>query len=149
MDENIVLRFALRVLVQDRSSRWYVALVPLDVLKPHEEVDEQHLRELMKQIVSEGVLRYPIVVDMKTMTILNGHHRVEILKRLGKKYVPALLVDYDSDCIQVTSWRPGWNVTKELVRKVALAGMRLPPRTSRHILCFETPRVDVPLDTLL
>ncbi len=148
MDENIVLRFASRILAQDSSSRWYVALVSLDALRPHEEVDEQHLQELMKQVVSEGVLRYPVVVDMKTMTILNGHHRVEILKQLGKKYIPALLVDYDNDCIQVMSWRPEWIVTKEFIRKVALAGMRLPPRTSRHILCFEIPRVDVPLNQL-
>ncbi len=142
------MRLAPRILARDSSSRWYVALVPLSTLRPHEEVDEQHLQKLMKQIVSEGVLRYPIVVDVKTMTILNGHHRVEILKRLGKKYIPALLVDYDSDCIQVTSWRPEWNVTKEFIRKVALAGMRLPPRTSRHILCFEIPRVDIPLNQL-
>ena len=148
MDESIVLRFTSRMLARDSSSRWYVALVPLDVLRPHEGVDEQHLQELMKQVISEGVLRYPIVVDVKTMTILNGHHRVEILKRLGRKYVPALLVDYDSDCVQVTSWRPGWSVTKEFIRKIALAGTLLPPRTSRHTLCFEIPRVDVPLDQL-
>ena len=133
---------------RDGSGKWYLALVPIALLKPHEEIDEEHLHELEKRIVSDGVLRYPIIVDLKTLTILNGHHRVEILKQMGKKYVPAILVDYDSDCVKVYSWREGWNVTKELVREAALSGRKLPPRTSRHILCFEIPRVDIPLGSL-
>ncbi len=82
------------------------------------------------------------------MTILNGHHRVEILKRLGKKLIPAILIDYNSDCVKVTSFRPGHEVSKELIRRMAMEGERFPPRTSRHELCFEIPEIHVLLSEL-
>ena len=147
-DENIVFEESIIEIRRDDSGRWHLALVPIALLKPHEEIDELHLHELRKRIISDGMIMYPVIVDIKTLTILNGHHRVEILKRMGKKYVPAILVDYDNECVKVFSWRKEWSVTKELVRKAALSGHKLPPRTSRHVLCFEIPRVDLPLDRL-
>ncbi len=125
-----------------------IELVPLDKLRIHEMIIEEHVRELMKDIASRGILIRPILVDRKTMIILDGHHRVEALKRLGKKYVPAVLVDYDSDCVTVSSWRPDWKVTKELVRRAGLSGKPLPPKTSRHRVCFEIPDVNIPIDKL-
>ncbi len=138
----------VRILHRDPHNQWVLALVPIHVLKPHEEVDENHLRELAKQIISDGVLKHPILADMDTMTILDGHHRVEILKRLGKKLIPAILIDYDSDCVKVTSFRPGYEVSKESIRRMATEGKRFPPRTSRHKLCFEIPETHILLSEL-
>lgn len=125
-----------------------LAIVPIDKLKPHEKIDERHLECLMDIIVRDGVLIKPLLVDAKTMIILDGHHRYEILKRLGKKYVPVLLVDYDSDIVDVSSWRRDWRVSKELVRKAGLSGKLLPPKTSRHILKIKLPNVNMPLEKL-
>ena len=125
-----------------------LAIVPIDKLKPHEKIDERHLECLMDIIVRDGVLIKPLLVDAKTMIILDGHHRYEILKRLGKKYVPVLLVDYDSDIVDVGSWRKDWTVSKELVRKAGLSGKLLPPKTSRHILKIKLPNVNMPLEKL-
>ena len=125
-----------------------VKLVPLTSLRPHERIDESRLWEVLESIRSEGVLHYPVIVDSKTLVILDGHHRVESLRILGAKLIPALLVDYDDDCVTVGSWRPGVRVTKDMVRLHGLRGNLLPPKTSRHRLCFEVPRIDVPLDKL-
>ncbi len=125
-----------------------LAIVPIDKLKPHEKIDERHLECLMDIIVRDGVLIKPLLVDAKTMIILDGHHRYEILKRLGKKYVPVLLVDYDSDIVDVSSWRRDWRVSKELVRKAGLSGKLLPPKTSKHILKIKLPNVNMPLEKL-
>ncbi len=125
-----------------------LAIVPIDKLKPHEKIDERHLECLMDIIVRDGVLIKPLLVDAKTMIILDGHHRYEILKRLGKRYVPVLLVDYDSDIVDVGSWRKDWTVSKELVRKAGLSGKLLPPKTSRHILKIKLPNVNMPLEKL-
>ncbi len=132
--------------MEERKAK--LATVPIDKLKPHEKIDGRHLECLMDIIVRDGVLIKPLLVDVKTMIILDGHHRYEILKRLGKKYVPVLLVDYDSDIVDVNSWRKDWRVSKDLVRKAGLSGKLLPPKTSRHVLKIKLPNVNVPLEKL-
>ncbi len=139
---------SLRASARLRESGSRLELVPLESLRIHEQVIEEHVKELMEDIASRGVLIRPILVDAKTMIILDGHHRVEALRRLGKKLVPAILVDYDSDCVTVSSWRDDWVVTKDLVRKAGLSGKPLPPKTSRHRVCFEIPDVNVPISKL-
>jgi len=125
-----------------------LALVPLKVLRPHEEVVEQRVSSLEKDIRERGVLIRPILVDAKTMVILDGHHRVEALRRIGARRIPAVLVDYDSDCVTVGSWREGVVVSKDEVRRRGLAGDPYPPKTSRHRVCFEIPEVNYSLASL-
>ncbi len=125
-----------------------LTLVPLSILTPHEQTVEEHVRELQEDIAKSRRVIKPIIVDIKTFIILDGHHRVEALKRLGKRYVPAILIDYDDECIHVSSWRSNWRVTKDLVRVAGLSGKLLPPKTSRHRLCFEVPEINISIDLL-
>ena len=135
--------------IASNGCRAVIALVPIDSLRPHEQVIEEHVVELLEDIRSRGVLIRPILVDAKTLIVLDGHHRVEALRRLGARWVPAVLVDYDDDsCVRVGSWRPGWRVSKGLVRAAGLSGKLLPPRTSRHIVSFRIPEVNVSLALL-
>jgi len=128
---------------------WGVALLPLEALRPHENINEEHLRSLMSEIVKDGVLRKPILVDFKTLVILDGHHRVEALRRLGARVIPAFLVDYSSDRIVVSTWRKGWRVTKKDVLRAGLTGAKMPFKTSRHILVgVDLPIVNIPLEKL-
>lgn len=128
---------------------WTVALIPIESLKPHEEINERHLRELVLEIAQDGVLKKPILVDLESLTILDGHHRVEALRRLGATVVPAFLVDYKSEKVVVTSWRKNWRVTKRLVLEAALTGKKLPFKTSRHLLVgVEIPLVNIPIEKL-
>ncbi|MET1128572.1 MAG: ParB N-terminal domain-containing protein [Thermoproteota archaeon] len=134
---------------QSRRRRHKIALVPIELLKPHEQVIEEHVRALAEDIASRGILIRPILVDSKTFTILDGHHRVEALRRLGARYVPAIVVDYDRDDeVEVTSWRPGVVVTKDMVRRAALSRRLMPPKTSRHVTKFEVPDVNMPVERL-
>ena len=126
-----------------------ITLVPLRILKPHEETIEERVERLLEDIQSSRVLRRPILVDLKTMIILDGHHRVEALRRLGAKRIPAVLIDYDSGEVEVSSWREGFRVDKDLVRRAGLTGRRLPPRTSRHVVKGRIPEANTPLEELL
>ncbi|MGC8988177.1 ParB N-terminal domain-containing protein [Infirmifilum sp.] len=130
------------------AERYPVALVPIELLHPHDEVDQARLDELLYEIVESQLVRKPIIVESETLTILDGHHRVSVLKKLGKRLVPALLISYEDPCLRVESWRSDWVVTKELVLRAGLSGRLLPYKTSRHILCFEIPAVNVPLSYL-
>jgi len=122
------------------------SLVNINVLKPHEEVDEEHLRELQSQIASDGVLKKPVIVDAETMTILDGHHRVEALRRLGAEKVPAVLVQYRSPRILVRSWNGGTPPSKDEVVARASRGELFPPKTTRHV--YRNGRGEVHLSEL-
>ncbi len=121
----------------------------MNSLNPHEKVRPNRLKELTKEILEEGILRTPIIVDRKTRVILDGHHRYRILQMLGAKVVPALLVEYSSPDVSVFPRRIGYKVSKQLVMDMALRGQLMPPKTTRHVLEVELKPVDLPLKFLL
>ena len=88
-----------------------IRLIPIEELLEHEEVIEDHVQLLIKLILKDGMLHYPILVEIRHKVILDGHHRFNALKRLGAAYVPALLINYSSPAIKVLSWRPEVKVT--------------------------------------
>ncbi|WP_243637203.1 ParB N-terminal domain-containing protein [Aeropyrum pernix] len=126
-----------------------VGLASISSLKPHEEVEDDRLELLLEDIRRRRVVVKPILVDAKTLVILDGHHRFNALKILGARYAPAVLVDYDSPCVSVGSWREGVSVSKEEVRRRGVEGRLYPPRTSRHRVCFEIPDVNAGLEELV
>lgn len=127
-----------------------VAMLPVESLSPHEEVDPARLEELAGQIRDDGFVREPIVVDAEHRIILDGHHRYAALKKLGLKRVPAYVVDYASDAVRVTLWDGASvdEVSKEQVVQRGVSGDRFPPKTTRHVFDPEMPRQRIPLDEL-
>ena len=56
---------------------------------------------LVRQIEAEGEISRPIIVDKRSFMVLDGHHRLAALKRLGAIRVPAYLVDYQNPGVRV------------------------------------------------
>ncbi|NPV70958.1 MAG: ParB N-terminal domain-containing protein [Firmicutes bacterium] len=123
-------------------------LLRLCGLKAHEHVDQRHLLELADEIRRDGELRQPVLVDERSMVILDGHHRVAALKRLGCLLVPSYLVDYSDDQITVWPRRPDIPITKQNVVRMGLNGTLYPPKTSRHEWPLIPPPAPVPLERL-
>jgi hypothetical protein len=114
-----------------------VCLIDLDELKEHEQIRPDYLEELKKEILSDGILKMPIAVDKTTYIILDGHHRLHALRRMGCKRIPCILFDYRSPEIEVLPQREGETVTKEMIIETALRGRRMPPKTSKHMVMIE------------
>lgn len=125
-----------------------INLVRISELKRHELTDQRHVQELIMLMKRDGSVPHPVVVDKKTMIILDGHHRVQALTEMGYTFAPVYFVDYDSDDVSVTSWRPNMIVTKELVKKAALTGILLSIKTSRHTVKSKPTAIQVPLSLL-
>lgn len=123
-------------------------LFELGSLRPHERIIPPYLGLLTREIAGDGVLKYAIVIDAGTRTILDGHHRCHALRRLGCALIPAVAVDYSDPGIRVGAWRRGEVVSKEDVLRAGLNGVLLPPKTSRHFFPFPPARVDTPLGAL-
>lgn len=115
------------------SSSYSISSIAVSSLRPHENVDLEHLEKLYAQIVRDGGINTPILVDGATGTVLDGHHRVMIASRMGLDKITAYIVDYlDDGTVALDSWRAGLELTKADVIQAALSRQLLPPRSSRH-----------------
>lgn len=74
------------------SSRYL--LMPIDDLRLQEKGLPLYLKLIEEELLRDGILKHPIIVDEGTGVILNGMHRWLALRRLGYTHIPVLLVDY-------------------------------------------------------
>ena len=79
-------------------------------------------------------MRSSIVVDINTKVIIDGHHRVRALEELNCTKIPVTFVDYQLPDIKVTVWRSGEIISKSDVINAGLGTIKLPPRTSKHLV---------------
>ncbi|RLI08434.1 ABC transporter ATP-binding protein [Candidatus Bathyarchaeota archaeon] len=110
-----------------------IALVETGRLLLHEETIPDILEALTRRIEEDGVLRAPVIVDRKTLVVLDGMHRVKALRLLGCRFACTCLVDYMNPEIKVDRWcrtvrpldaRKAAEVAEDL-------GLRLDPRPPR------------------
>jgi hypothetical protein len=114
-----------------------IVFIEIEALKEHEEIRPDYLEELKNEILFDGILKMPIAVDKNTFIILDGHHRLHALKKIGCKRIPVILFDYQSPEIEVLPHREGETVTKEMIIETALTGGRMPPKTSKHMIMIK------------
>ncbi len=134
-----------------RGPLYTFAIVSKNDLKPHEQINRSRIVELFSEITTDGVLKHPVIVDKNSLVVLDGHHRVTVLAKLGCIFVPACLVDYHNESIQVVSWRDHaqHTITKQSVLMAGITGRLFPPKTSRHIWPWRLNPRPVPLKTLI
>lgn len=126
-----------------------VSLVPIEWLKAHEAYVEDRVQELTRRFQQTGRVDYAVVADADTGTVIDGHHRLETLRRLGARLVPAVLVDYTDAAITIRSWRETERApTKAEVVDRAARGALYPPKTTRHDFVRVLDPVDLPLSEL-
>jgi L-serine kinase (ADP) len=123
-------------------------LIPIDELTPHEQVDRAKVHHLAAELVREGVFVEPVLVARGSNVILNGHHRVAALRELGAARVPAWVVDYTSDALDLDRWTPGPPISKQEVVRRAAEGRLFPIRTTKHIWKIDPGHRPTPLTEL-
>jgi hypothetical protein len=113
-----------------------VKLMPIGRLKAHEEVDEERVNEVKRDIERLGCIKNPVVVCKESLVILDGHHRVAALSRMGLKQVPVFLVDYFDFQVRVYLRRKELlgELIKEAIISRAKRGDKLPNKTTRHLI---------------
>lgn len=114
-----------------------ITLVEINKLLSHEEISISRVKKIQKDILERGFLVNPVVVDGKTLTVLDGHHRVQALRSIGVKFVPAYSVNYGDDvAVRVYLRRKKilMKIVKDYVRHVALSKKLFPTKTTRHLI---------------
>lgn len=127
-----------------------IQLIPINKIRRHERTRKRRVESLVRAIASSGKLERPIVVERTCFVLLDGHHRLEALRRLGAKRVPAYLVDYQSSRVHVYLRRKYliMRILKDAVIRSALTGQALPVKTTRHLIHNRPGRQPVALNTL-
>ena len=129
-----------------------VDLVPVELLRPHEQTIAKKVNQLEKMTHRWGAYVLPLVVDKRTGVILDGHHRHQVALRLDLLSLPCVCVDYFADnSIELEVW-PNSNIdqiSKEDVISAGLSERLYPPKTSRHRLPDHLPPIAIPLSRLI
>jgi len=125
-------------------------ILDIDRLRSHEAVESGLLRQTIEEIRKDGCLKRPILVADGDNVILDGHHRFEALRTLGYRRIPAYVIDYSSDLVEVTTWPQATvkEVTKQEVLRRGRTGELFPPKTTRHILRTPLPEISMDLKDL-
>lgn len=113
-----------------------IKLVNLSSLIGHEKVDKARLKQVTKDITTAGCIKHPVVVDKKSLVILDGHHRLHALKKLGYKKIPVVFVNYFDPQIKIYLRRKNllMPLLKEIVVLKAKQGQIFPHKTTRYYL---------------
>ena len=128
-----------------------VKLVPVNWLKPHEEIKVKPRDKLLDMTNRWGGFTKPILVDTHTGALLDGHHRLSVAKELGLKLIPAICLDYlNSELISLELW-PNANIEsidKAEVIDMCLGNNLYPPKTTKHVVIYDLPPILVTLEEL-
>lgn len=126
-------------------------LLDVGLLHCHEQIQPDLLERTMDEIREDGYVKRPILVADEHFVILDGHHRFAALKALGCRRIPAYVIDYFSDIIDLKTWPDAvvQEVRKDEVIRRGLANDPFPPKTTRHILKIKLPDVFTDLEDLM
>lgn len=125
-------------------------LIKINKLKCHEMVSLKRLRQVKDDLMINGYIKNPVVVDRKNNIILDGHHRAAALKQLGANKIPAYMVDYQDKNIGVTLRRKEFlfKDIKQAVIDYCLQGKIFPSKTTRHLIKNRPRNINVKISKL-
>jgi len=122
-----------------------IVKIPLEIIKSHEEHILERKNKLISYLNDNDYFVLPsIIIDANNLIILDGHHRVNILKELGVKEEYVLLVNYNSDSIITHETN---QITKSEIIQAGISGKLLPPKSSKHVF-IDLDKIKRPLVSL-
>lgn len=76
----------------------------MEKLHPHEEIIPESLDKLTEKIKNDSLVKHPVIVDKKSLVVLDGMHRVAAIQKLGYRLMLVCSVDYENPAITVGRW---------------------------------------------
>lgn len=123
-----------------------IHLVPVGRIRPSELHYPEHAIALADTIRDEQIWHIPVTLERRSLTVMDGHHRVAAARLLKLKFVPCVLLDYSQ--VEVSATRPGYLVTPQEIVRRAKAEDPFPPKTTRHRFSSPLPICDISLSLL-
>ncbi len=125
---------------------------PSNSLILHEEVIPSIISSLSKNIQAQQYVIHPVIIDGKSLMVIDGMHRVAALQSLEIPLTPVYRVDYlGSHNVKLYSWcrvvahRVGGEYFREMARELGLYVRRVSPNEAReglerrrYVVCIMT-----------
>ncbi|MDJ0270620.1 MAG: hypothetical protein NXY59_08775 [Aigarchaeota archaeon] len=112
---------------------------PSNSLILHEEVIPSVISSLSKNIRAQRYVIHPVIIDGKSLMVIDGMHRVAALQNLGIPLTPVYRVDYlGSSNVRLYSWcrvvshRVGGEYFREMARELGLCVRRVSQHEARE-----------------
>jgi len=86
-----------------------IAIIDIGSIHIHEETIPEVVQALAADLLRDSVLRHPVIVDDRTIVVLDGMHRAAALKAIECIRIPVCFVDYDNPSIKVETWYRAFN----------------------------------------
>lgn len=140
----------------ERNTQFKLEIEELSKIKPLEKVLPNHLANIEKMILRDGIMLKPLIIDKKFNIVLDGSHRYAFLLKFGFKKAPVIKVNYDDETIFVgNNLKHRYLIDKNLklnkskVIEAALNEKLLDARTTRHFFPFRKVNFPVELKKLI
>lgn len=123
-------------------------LMNLDDLIETEEHYNDDCMFLAKKIKKENYWTVPIVIEVNTNAIMDGHHRFNAAKKLGLSRVPCVVKDYKKNDVKLFSWKKDIKITYWDIYNIIKNKKKFPPKTTRHVFNPPIKETKIPLELL-
>jgi len=96
----------------------------------HEEIIPDVVDKLVAKIEADGIFTNPVMVDEKSLVVLDGMHRVAAVRKMGYGFIPVCLIDYGNSNVVLSSWHrllsesPSLNDILAVAEKLGLTAER-------------------------
>jgi L-serine kinase (ADP) len=124
-------------------------LIKLHLLKPIEGASCRRVNNMFKKITLTNIWKKPICIEEKNLLILDGHHRFEVAKKMGLKYIPCVFFNYKDPNLVIRSLRKEEKVEKDIVIRRALMGDIYPYKTVKHIFPIQIRNIDIDIQEII
>jgi hypothetical protein len=124
--------------------------IEINKIHEHEAIDGDNLKKIKLSIIRARIFKEPIIVDRKTLVVLDGHHRLNSCRELGLKKIPCLMVNYlENKRIAVIGRRKNIFIDKNIVIKMGLSDKVFPKKTTKHLIPQRIRNLKIPIKLLL
>ena len=107
-----------------------VTLKNIKELFPIEKYDQDRIQYVKRSVIRNDKWIVPLRIEGTTNIIMDGHHSLELAKRMNLNKVPVIKFNYDD--VHIWSLREEVNITKKEVIESAISGNIYPYKTVKH-----------------
>ncbi|MCK4664963.1 MAG: ParB N-terminal domain-containing protein [Bacteroidales bacterium] len=123
-------------------------LVKVALLKHIEGFSKNRVENMKKKMFRSCIWEKPICIEKNHYLVLDGQHRFEVALKIGLKYIPCELFDYNDDEVVTWSLRKEYIVSKKMVIERALNGNIYPYKTAKHKFSRKIEKCNISLNEL-
>lgn len=117
-------------------------MVDANAIFTHENVIIENVIAFEQYLNKSQNFLIPTIIISDEMVLIDGHHRLELMKRMGYTKIPVTVVNYHHKCI-ATHIDVNKRLEKDVIIQSALNRTNLTPKSTRHVLCINDKIVPI------